>query len=516
MGALKRPCPDEFDQFSKPARRISEKSAPLRRSPRIYSQKYQQTEAEEGAPSKRRSAPTTELPQGHEEDCPQLVHYKSGAGHIEDSDSAKKEIPQLSYHDIGCQSDELHEDVLNNSSRKEAVPEDIKKAISSAIAPLVLDGQSDYRCPSCSFPCWLCNTAKILDKPPLAVEEQSIVESMTTPTTSRTSSKRKRNDGLIYLGPREKHFEEYILASAAVEILDVIQPSEPQDIWKAAVLHDPRSTSQVFLQIDRKKADEIATQVIHSHLRKYDETALTKIITKYLAPFDAYISRNGPEALVSLCRDKWKPGKHGPLLAARSSYTYDWDIEPDMSYMVAVNILPNELRSALRGPDMDWVLAEPAGVCPYLTLEFKCTEKSGKDSAAVCQVAAASVVWVHQRKRLKEVLGSSDMGDLQHYSIVLNSTGFQVWLTKFEGSMFVVRLLDVGPLNRPDGVEQYVKWWNAIHRWGLGPNALSFQKDVEALWEKTKQNALTTPPFSDARASPSAMPPPALPATRLS
>ncbi|MCJ1437753.1 hypothetical protein MMC27_007140 [Xylographa pallens] len=102
------------------------------------------------------------------------------------------------------------------------------------------------------------------------------------------------------------------------------------------------------------------------------------------------------------------------------------------------------------------------------------------------------------------------MEDLQHYSIALNSTAFQIWLTKYERGKYVVRLLDAGLLYNAGGVEQYVKWWNAIHMWGLGPNAQSFKRDVEALWEKNKKNASTaamTPPVSENQAAPAPIPP---------
>jgi hypothetical protein len=145
---------------------------------------------------------------------------------------------------------------------------------------------------------------------------------------------------------------------------------------------------------------------------------------------------------------------------------------------------------------------------PYPTLEFKCSEKTGKDSDAKCQVAAPSVLWLYHRLQIKLALNSdglksTDLGDLQHYSIVFNSVDFQVWLTKFDGKDYQVEMIDVGPINRPEGIEIYARWWNAIHAWGLGPNAQSFKNDVEALWKrKTDQPASLgpTPPRSDGQA----------------
>ncbi len=59
---------------------------------------------------------------------------------------------------------------------------------------------------------------------------------------------------------------------------------------------------------------------------------------------------------------------------------------------------------------------------PYPTLEFECSERTGKDSDANCQVAAASVLWLYHRLQIKLALNSdglksTDLADLQHYSL---------------------------------------------------------------------------------------------------
>ncbi|MCJ1483989.1 hypothetical protein MMC06_004157, partial [Schaereria dolodes] len=334
-----------------------------------------------------------------------------------------------------------------------------------------LDGQSEldpsiatvYKCANCSFRCWLCNTAKIARKPPAEDDNMNQMPPPSTPTTSW--SKRRRNDGLQYLGPKDRNFERFILAPANIFISRGILPSKPEDISKDNVPDETTKNSQVFLKFDHSKAVEISTQILHSHQRSYDEIALMKVVAKYLAPFDPYISMDGPEKVVSLCRDKWQPGIKGPSVPTALGLTYDWDIVPDMSYMVALNVLPTTLRYAIIGWDMEWLCADAFGVGPYLTLEFKSSEGSGKDSDAVRQVTVASVIWLHQRKRMKEALKSSDTEDLQHYSIVLNSVTFQVWRTTLEGTKYMTRMLDHALLSSPSGIELYIKWWNAIHRW---------------------------------------------------
>ncbi len=377
------------------------------------------------------------------------------------------------------------------------------------------DEKDVYRCPQCSLSCWLCNTKKFGDKsPPKVIGDNAMADETSIGTSSVTSSKtnrkRKRPEG--WLGPKDKGFEKKILAVVGVDISEGFQSLKPKDVFPETTQRDTRIDSKIFLDIDREEATEISSQFVQFHQREYDENTLTKIEVKELAPFDRFIARNGPEVVRSLCRDRWKPGKEGPLVPSQLEHTYDWDIEPDMTYMVSINVLSQDLRKALTRSGLDDLLADPHGVSPYLTLEFKCSEKTGKDSDAKCQTAAASVVWLYQRLQIKLALNSdalnpANLADLQHYSIVLNSTGFQVWLARYDGKDYQVKMIDAGPIYRPEGIETYVRWWNAIHAWGLGTNAQSFRKDVEALWRKKMNepaNLGPTPPRSDGGAQTSA------------
>ena len=323
-----------------------------------------------------------------------------------------------------------------------------------------------------------------------------------TGTTGTSRSKRKRSDGRTSLGPRDEHFETYILKPSGVKIKQDLVFSKPEDIMPQEQLWES-SSREVYISISDATAITISQQLIISHKRKYDENALIKIVNKYLAPFEPYTLPDAEQSTISLCRENYQPHKQGPPMPF-GSYTYDWNIKPDTTYMLALNLFDENLREILDGPELDWILAEPYGVCPYLTLEYKCAEKSGKDSDAVCQIAVASVVWLTQRKELREALGVSDMTDLKHYSIVLHSTQFHVWKTTLSNQGFLVQWIDEGSLCKPAGVKQYVEWWNAIHKWGLGPHAQSFKQDVEALWEKKQKDGshiAITPSVSDKQAS---------------
>lgn len=293
--------------------------------------------------------------------------------------------------------------------------------------------------------------------------------------------------GLTYAGPRDKNFKTGVLFPTGIRISIGCQNLRPEDLLPSSAHRDANIVSRIFLNIEPEGAGKIASQLLQYHQRGYDETAITKIIIDTLAPFDYLVNPDDSTIVTSLCRDKWKPNQKGPVVSEERGYTYDWEIEPDMTYMASINIFDQNVREALQETKLGDFLAESYGVCPYLTVEYKCTEKGGKDSIAVNQMAVASVIWIHQRKLLKDALKSSDTEPLQHYSIKINATDFQVWVTKFDGKKYIVQMVGTDQLHH-NGIENYIKWWNAIHAWGLGPNAQSFKRDIETLLENMQRN----------------------------
>ena len=233
-------------------------------------------------------------------------------------------------------------------------------------------------------------------------------------------------------------------------------------------------------------AGQISVQIMLYHRRRYNEATFTKLITNWLAPFDDYVEMDGLQLVTSLWREKWKPGKAGPYVSSQMGYIYDWDIEPDTTFMVASNLFEPSLREEISGPDLQWLLAEPSGVSPYLTFEIKTAERAGKESEAIHQISAAGAIWLHQRRQLKEELQASDFSDVRHYSIVINSMNYQIWEATYDRGRFVVQMIYYGSFSEPEGVVQYAKWSNAIHKWGLGTNARAFKRDVIALLEKRR------------------------------
>ncbi|MCJ1251475.1 hypothetical protein MMC30_008708 [Trapelia coarctata] len=363
--------------------------------------------------------------------------------------------------------------------------------------------QPKYCCPQCHFPCWLCHTTEVSEPPQSdgttsesgqldgAQSDSNQSETITTGQSLGLTkrSKRTRFDGLKLVGPKDAYFAELVLGPSGVTIWNPIENLTPGIIPIDTIKDVPSVLSQVRINVDSHSASRIALQFHEYHNRTYDEETYSTLVSKFLAPFADYVDAKGPEGVVSLRRGKYKPRKEGPQVPSTTGYTYDWDIEPDITYMIAINMFPDKTRKALAQLGLHWLLSEPQGVCPYLTLELKCAEKTGKDSEAICQISAASAVWLYQRKRLKDQLGSSDFSDLQHYSIILNSTDFHVWVASFDGETYTVRRLAGGKLNDPEGVKTYAKWVNAIHEWGLGMNARAFKRDVGALCSRAVKRA---------------------------
>ncbi|KAH0547594.1 hypothetical protein FGG08_000319 [Glutinoglossum americanum] len=369
------------------------------------------------------------------------------------------------------------------------------------------DSQRPYRCPQCLFLCWVCNTSggyrqpetetseshqsKAKEPEALQLEEMSnyltgtsMAEAMSGIKTSRTGIettrrqiKRKRPDNKR-ISPKDCEFYDHILKPSGVIFETRCQFLRPEDLPNDGNRDDPSIQSSVHLRIDHSTARDISTQLRQFHHRRYDEMTFKALVTQYLTPFAPYVDPCGPQDTLPYWRENWEPRKEGPAIES-SIYTYDWNIEPDRTYMVATNLLEETPRIVLHSTRA-WLFADDYGVCPYLT--FRLGDPTAMYTDSMMQISAASVVWLFQRKKLRDLLRSSDYSDLRHYSITFACGKFQIWQTKIDGERYSVQMIAEGSLVEPAGVEQYVEWSNAIHKWGLGPNARSFKRDAEALY----------------------------------
>jgi hypothetical protein len=128
-------------------------------------------------------------------------------------------------------------------------------------------------------------------------------------------------------------------------------------------------------------------------------------------------------------------------------------------------------------------LAESKAACPYLTIEYKCASKTGKKFHAFNQNACASIIWLLQRRTMRHDLGL-ETADLRHYSIIFVDAQYEIWEARCEAETFPFAIMEFGDLRKVADVKELVKWSNAIHRWGLGPNATSFKADVLELLKR--------------------------------
>ncbi len=293
---------------------------------------------------------------------------------------------------------------------------------------------------------------------------------------------------------------------------------------------DIMTTSGTFVKLDQAAAKRIASQFDLLFKRDHNAQDIRWLVDRFLALADDFVSAQGPKRVVSFRRNNWHLKKSGPEIPVEYGFTYDWVLQPDTTYSVSIKLFEPEVRVVIRGRrDMIWLLADSASVCPYLTFEYKCAEKSGRDSEARNQIAVASAVWLLQRQTLRTILrdantGSSDLhhtsdadnntsrqaldadrdsrrrdldAEIHHYSIIINSTSYTIYRASVDGPTYKIEPIGDGKLDKATGVLEFRDWINAIHRWGLGRNARLFRQEVEMLLELQRKQAKPGLPHLD-------------------
>jgi len=376
--------------------------------------------------------------------------------------------------------------------------------------------EDSKHCSSCGYPCWRCRSSNPSpDLPGLPGNQISDHESMEPPSTpasgcSTPSSKKRKTcgaNGLKYVGPKDADFKSCILIPCGM----VLDRREPSNLTPTTIFGTQSSAppSQVIIRKTEQELKDIMEDLNEHRNRQYDENALTMICVdsiilrdrnKYNDPFDEL------EHIRSERRDKWKPRKEGPI--AGGAYFYDWDLEPDATYTVSIRMFNANDRSALKSKACERWLAEEDSVCPYLTIEYKSSEKTGKKSHAMYQTAAASMLWLHQRKQIRDAL-SKPLDDLRHYSITIFDADYSISETHFRGVQYHIRTLAEGKLTKMVDLQGYINWSNAIHTWGLGLNATSFKEDIQELLKHERvPQPFPTPEATDSATSTSVPTPP--------
>ena len=386
---------------------------------------------------------------------------------------------------------------------------------SEPLKPLL--AESNWHCSNCGIPCWGCFTRpevppdlaslneekdtdrlKMASSPPTQGSVSTQLDT-TQNTTSTSSTKRRKyfeELGLKLVGPRDPPFKDHILNRLGVRIsLSAPVGITPKDIFSKQELN---LKSRVILDKGDDELMEIALDFAQWKRRSYDEHALTLMCSDSIVPRDRWsgVPNFGEDQNIrtSVRRDKWKPRKEGPSIPS-GDYIYDWDLEPDTTYGVSIRMFDVEHRWELEHPDCHpWLAESESMVCPYLTIAYKCTEQAAKPSHATYQNAAASILWLHQRKRIREALKLTFDG-LKHFSVDIVDEKFTIWEADFQSDFYYLREVANGNATSLDGLKCYIEWNNAIHTWGLGANADSFKEDIEALLEKRRsQKPFPTPP----------------------
>lgn len=122
---------------------------------------------------------------------------------------------------------------------------------------------------------------------------------------------------------------------------------------------------------------------------------------------------------------------------------------------------------------------------PLLDNRIQCADKSGKSSDAMSQVAAASMLWLYQRRQISDAL-HRDLDGLRQYAIIFVDAEFTVNKARFKDGFYEVRALAAGNLTQANDLDRYIEWSNTIYAWGLGPNATSSRNDIRALVKREK------------------------------
>ena len=371
--------------------------------------------------------------------------------------------------------------------------------------------ENNWSCPSCGRRCWLCGLPTTASLEQLELRDEADLErarmasepapsstdtsnsknsapSSTDTSNGRNSSKKRKKDhytelGIKHVGPRDQKFKDCIL-----DPLGVCWAKRSRSKDKPPLFLSSQSLplSRVIIKSDDKNLERITTDFMECKVRQYSEYSFTLLCCDSIILRDgwvenAFADKNDQELIVaSVRRDKWRPQKQGPAMLG-SRFVYDWDLEPDATYAVSINMFNPEYRRQLHSDAFQsWVAEKDVSVCPYLTIEYKNTDKGGKEAQAANQTIAAAILWLYQRIDLRKTVGQA-FDDLSHFMITLVDSIYVISEARPEGDEYLIRRHLTGDLTCIDDLKLYIEWSNAIHAWGLGANASSFKKDIEML-----------------------------------
>ena len=371
--------------------------------------------------------------------------------------------------------------------------------------------EDNWCCPNCGSRCWLCKLSPAAPSERLELRDEEELErarmaseqalSSTDTSSIASSSKKRKKDHYTQLGfkivcPRDQGFKDHIL-----DPLGVLWANRPQTNSKPPLFlsAQPPLQSRVIIGSNDKDLERITTDFKEYKARPYDEHSLSTLCWDSIILRDTWVEnalasrrafdnekklvvKDQEPIITSVRRDKWKPQKQGPSMP-EGRFVYDWDLEPDTTYAVSIRMFNLEYRKKLHlDVFQSWVAEKDVAVCPYLTVEYKCSGKGGKQTQATNQVIAAAVLWLYQRKNLRNTIGKAIDG-LSHFLITIVDSIYVISEARLEENEYIMCEQITGDLVRIDDLRLYIEWSNAIHAWGLGANASTFKEDIETLVE---------------------------------
>lgn len=393
------------------------------------------------------------------------------------------------------------------------------------ISQYQVSGEPQPSCRNCGRLCWFCGISEgappeepepINDKmdvqsTSVCSEKKGVAQgakrktpeaSSVSESTNTTPSKKKKKQeadplGRTFVGPRDADFAQFILKPLGVKrLLDEPPNTIPPDF----LANEPLPESRVIIKPGELDHKSTRMDFRTFKLQRYDEQTLMTccwdsivLRDKFfpLQMFDEADENLGPRAVR---RDRWKPRRRGPVLP-ESEHFYDWDIEPDTTYAASINMFQYKYRIKLSSNEFRaWVSEVDMSVCPYLTVEYKSSEKGGKLAQATNQTIAAAILWLNQRVELCKTV-QEEFDELRHFMVTIVDSAYIISELRPIHDGYVVITHVGGDLELHDGLNLYIEWSNAIHAWGLGTNAKSFIKSIDTLIkiraEQTPANLVT-------------------------
>ena len=412
--------------------------------------------------------------------------------------------------------------------------------------PKPVRSEGSWCCPNCGHRCWLCNLSSAAppehpeqielgdeeerQRAKMAIDDASSDDaSSTTDTSSSVPSSMKRKKyhyaqlGMTFVGPKDQDFGIRILNN-----LGVVWARSPERNNKPPqfLRSQPLPQSKVIIKGDDKELEGITMDFEEYEARPYDDYTLTTLCWdsiilrdrwvenalgdgeafKFYDDYDLVVIDQEP-IITSVRRDKWKPQKQGPPMPQDTMFVYDWDVKLDTSYAVSIRMFDLEYRKKLILHVFEpWVAEHNFSVCPYLTVEYK---RGRNQMRATDQAVAAAVLWLYQRKNLRDTIGK-DYDGISHFLITIVDSAYVISEGRIIGNEYIMCVRITGRFTRIEELRLYIEWSNAIHAWGLGVNAENFKKDIESLVElrsAQKPSNLPTPAGTDSPTGPSSQRP---------